>query len=178
LQGVARWSFVFCFSFDFYCFVITMKVYFITFSGMQTIMARSTYYQLRLSEEEKTSAFSVFQELGLTPAQAFRLFLRQVVKTRSIPFQIREVQAPVFDEQAEKERLIQRMEARRGYKLPRFSSREEALASADRAYQEAKNTPQPVDDMDEEELMKVVDEAREEIWQEQQKEKLLAFASN
>lgn len=155
-----------------------MKVYHFTFSGMQTVMARSTYYQLRLSEEEKTSAFSVFQELGLTPAQAFRLFLRQVVKTRSIPFQIREVQAPVFDEQAEKEKLIQLMEARRGYKLPRFANREEALASSDRAYQEARKTPQPVDDTDEEELMKVVDEAREEVWQEQQKEKLLATASN
>jgi addiction module RelB/DinJ family antitoxin len=54
-------------------------------------MTRSTYYQLRLSHEEKEQAFSVFHDLGISPAQAFRLFLRQVVDTRSIPFPI---QAP------------------------------------------------------------------------------------
>lgn len=52
-------------------------------------MTRSSYYQLRLSEKEKTEAFTVFRELGLTPAQAFRLFLDQVIKTQSIPFPIR-----------------------------------------------------------------------------------------
>jgi len=52
-------------------------------------MARSTTYQIRLSEEEKQQAFAVFKELGITPAQAFRLFLKQVVDTRSIPFAVK-----------------------------------------------------------------------------------------
>ncbi|MBU0655686.1 MAG: type II toxin-antitoxin system RelB/DinJ family antitoxin [Gammaproteobacteria bacterium] len=55
-------------------------------------MSRSTSYQVRLSDEEKKAAFSVFQELGITPAQAVRLFLRQVVETRSLPFPIRKTE--------------------------------------------------------------------------------------
>ena len=62
-------------------------------------MSRSVSYQLRLSDDEKTAAFSVFRELGITPAQAVRLFLRQVVETRSIPFQIKKTdRCPVGDE--------------------------------------------------------------------------------
>lgn len=56
---------------------------------MVMIMSRSTSYQIRLSDDEKQAAFSVFQELGINPAQAVRLFLRQVVETRSIPFPIK-----------------------------------------------------------------------------------------
>lgn len=52
-------------------------------------MSRSASYQVRLSEDEKTATFSVLRELGITPAQAVRLFFRQVVETRSIPFPIR-----------------------------------------------------------------------------------------
>lgn len=85
-----------------------------------------------------------------------------------------------FDETAEKEKLLQRMEARRGHKLPRFASREEAIASADRAYEEAKKGYQPSDDMTEAEeaaFMQMVDEEREAVWQEQQAEKAKALAA-
>jgi len=51
-------------------------------------MSRSVAYQIRLSDDEKQAAFSVFRELGISPAQAIRVFLRQVVETRSIPFPI------------------------------------------------------------------------------------------
>lgn len=53
-------------------------------------MSKSVSYQIRLSDTEKEEAFSVFRELGINPAQAFRLFLRQVVETRSIPFPIKQ----------------------------------------------------------------------------------------
>lgn len=140
-----------------------------------------------LSKAEEAKVSEILQSMGTTPADFLVKLLRIMARTGIVPLlvdpsektdSIREVQAPVFDEQAEKEKLIQRMEARRGYKLPRFASREEALASSDRAYKEAKNNPSPVDETDEEELMKLVDEARDEVWQEQQKEKLLAIASN
>lgn len=140
-----------------------------------------------LSKAEEAKVSEILQSMGTTPADFLVKLLRIMARTGIVPLlvdpsektdSIREVQALVFDEQTEKEKLIQRMEARRGYKLPRFASREEALASSDRAYQEAKNNPSPVDDTDEEELMKIVDEARDEVWQEQQKEKLLAIASN
>lgn len=51
-------------------------------------MARSTYYQIRISPEEKEQVFSVFRDMGISPAQAVKLFFRQVVETRSIPFPI------------------------------------------------------------------------------------------
>ena len=52
-------------------------------------MSRSVSYQLRLSDDEKTAAFSVFRELGITPAQAIRLFLRQVVEVGGLPFEVK-----------------------------------------------------------------------------------------
>jgi addiction module RelB/DinJ family antitoxin len=51
-------------------------------------MARTAVYQIRLDEQEKQQAFAVLRELGVSPAQAIRVFLRQVVATRSIPFMI------------------------------------------------------------------------------------------
>jgi addiction module RelB/DinJ family antitoxin len=51
-------------------------------------MSRTTAYQIRLSGDEKEAAFAVFRELGISPAQAIRIFLRQVIETRSIPFPI------------------------------------------------------------------------------------------
>jgi addiction module RelB/DinJ family antitoxin len=52
------------------------------------MMTKTAVYQLRLDEQEKQEAFAVLAELGISPAQAIRVFLRQVVATRSIPFQI------------------------------------------------------------------------------------------
>lgn len=51
-------------------------------------MATSTMYQFRLDQKEKAEAFAVIESLGLKPAQAMRLFLRQVKQTNSIPFPI------------------------------------------------------------------------------------------
>lgn len=42
-------------------------------------------YNFRLEEELKNKAFSVIESFGLTPAQAFRLFLQQTAETNSIP---------------------------------------------------------------------------------------------
>ena len=51
-------------------------------------MRRTEVYQVRLDMHEKKQAFAVFKQLGISPAQAIRLFFRQVVVTRSIPFTI------------------------------------------------------------------------------------------
>lgn len=51
-------------------------------------MTTSTMYQFRLDPKEKAEAFAVLESLGLKPAQAMRLFLRQVKQTHSIPFPI------------------------------------------------------------------------------------------
>jgi addiction module RelB/DinJ family antitoxin len=51
-------------------------------------MTTSTMYQFRIDPKEKAEAFAVIESLGLKPAQAMRLFLRQVIQTHSIPFPI------------------------------------------------------------------------------------------
>ncbi len=51
-------------------------------------MARSVTYQIRIDEEDKQKTFAVFNELGITPSQAVKLFFNQVRRTHSIPFPI------------------------------------------------------------------------------------------
>lgn len=46
-----------------------------------------TSYTFRLDEQLKQEAFSVFKSYGLTPAQAIKMMLQQVVRTKSIPVQ-------------------------------------------------------------------------------------------
>ncbi len=48
----------------------------------------STMYQFRIDEAEKAETFAVLNDLGMKPAQAIRLFFRQVRQTKSIPFPI------------------------------------------------------------------------------------------
>lgn len=42
-------------------------------------------YNIRLEQELKDSAFSVFESYGLTPSQAIKLFLTQVAQTNTVP---------------------------------------------------------------------------------------------
>ena len=51
-------------------------------------MRKTEVYQVRLDSQEKKLAFAVFRQLGISPAQAVRLFFKQVVLTKSIPFAI------------------------------------------------------------------------------------------
>lgn len=51
-------------------------------------MSTSTMYQIRIDEQEKAETFAVFEEMGIKPAQAVRLFFRQVRKTHALPFPI------------------------------------------------------------------------------------------
>ena len=51
-------------------------------------MRKTEVYQVRHDSQEKKQAFAVFKQLGITPAQAVRLFFKQVVLTKSIPFAI------------------------------------------------------------------------------------------
>ena len=51
-------------------------------------MPRTKTYQIRMDEEEKHATFQVFHDLGITPAEAIRLFFAKVRTTQSIPFSI------------------------------------------------------------------------------------------
>ncbi len=50
--------------------------------------SRSKTYQIRIDPREKQETFAVFSDLGITPAQAIKMFFTQVRSTRSIPFSI------------------------------------------------------------------------------------------
>lgn len=45
----------------------------------------TTNYNIRLDQELKDKAFSVFESYGLTPSQAIKLFLNQVADTNAVP---------------------------------------------------------------------------------------------
>lgn len=47
-----------------------------------------TSYTFRLDEQLKQEAFSVFKSYGLSPSQAIKMYLQQVVSTNSIPVQL------------------------------------------------------------------------------------------
>lgn len=65
-----------------------------------------TSYTFRLDDELKAQAFSVFKSYGVNPAQAIKMFLRQVVETNSIPVKL--------DYQPNAETLAAMMELERG----------------------------------------------------------------
>ncbi|TCP96562.1 DNA-damage-inducible protein J [Cricetibacter osteomyelitidis] len=51
-------------------------------------MSQSALYQFRIDPKEKAESFAVLEELGINPAVAIRMFLRQVKINRAIPFNI------------------------------------------------------------------------------------------
>lgn len=75
-------------------------------------MSESTMYQFRIDADEKRQAFEIFNELGIKPAQAIRLFLRQVTATKSIPFDINIPNATTERAMQEAEEIIAQKQAR------------------------------------------------------------------
>lgn len=51
-------------------------------------MGTSKMHQFRINKQENAEAFEILNEMGIKPAQAVRLFFRQIRKTHSIPFPI------------------------------------------------------------------------------------------
>jgi DNA-damage-inducible protein J len=51
-------------------------------------MNNSTMYQFRIDAQEKAETFAILEEMGIKPAQAVRLFFRQIRKTHALPFPI------------------------------------------------------------------------------------------
>ena len=51
-------------------------------------MAKTTTITMRVDGELKRQAGLVCEDIGLTPSAAYTLFLKAVVRTRSIPFRL------------------------------------------------------------------------------------------
>jgi len=47
-----------------------------------------SHIQIRISGEEKKAAQQIIESMGLTLSSSIKLFLRQVVKEKKIPFQL------------------------------------------------------------------------------------------
>jgi addiction module RelB/DinJ family antitoxin len=58
-------------------------------SAIQTTnLNQSDFIQVRLDPKTKKAATSILDKLGLSPSQAIKIFLNQVIITRAIPFSI------------------------------------------------------------------------------------------
>ena len=58
-------------------------------STTQTINSnQSDFIQVRLDPKTKKAATSILEKLGLSPSQAIKIFLNQVIISRSSPFSI------------------------------------------------------------------------------------------
>lgn len=80
-------------------------------------MSRSSTYQIRIDDELKEASFDLFKRLGLTPAQAIKMFLAQAVNTQSLPIPMS------YQPNAETIKAIE--EAREGKNLVRCENAED-----------------------------------------------------
>ena len=88
-------------------------------------MARTATIRARISPDLKSEAEAVFAGLGVSPAEAIRLFYRQVTLHRSLPFEAKIPNAPT------REAMRQ---ARSGEGLVEYSSLDELKAAHDPAH--------------------------------------------
>lgn len=69
----------------------------------------SVSYNFRIDENLKNQSFEVFKRLGLSPAQAIKMFLKEASETNSLPLRSQSVQdtpktwAEFFDKYADDE---------------------------------------------------------------------------
>ena len=117
---------------------------------MVMTMSTKSVYQFRIDTKEKEEVFAILKDLGFTPAQAIKLFLRQVKKTRSIPFEI----------SAQQGRFIE----------PDATNRKQAFENFMKLTQErAENPTEALKNLTLAELNQMIDEEREAVHQEQLK---------
>jgi len=99
---------------------------------MQTVDAKSADVRLRLEPELKEAVSEVLADVGLNLSDAIRLFLRQVVVYRGLPFEVR--QPSVATARAVKEA--------RSIANPRFGSVKELMNELEaRPRRKARRTP-------------------------------------
>ena len=61
-------------------------------------MIKNSTIQIRVDEDLKKKAESLFTELGIDTASAIRLFLTQAVMRNEIPFDIKKIEDPFYNE--------------------------------------------------------------------------------
>ena len=56
---------------------------------MEGIMIKSTNLNIRIDKSTKETSEKIFEELGLNMTTAINMFLRQVIRTKGIPFELK-----------------------------------------------------------------------------------------
>jgi addiction module RelB/DinJ family antitoxin len=103
---------------------------------MALTMSRDTRVQFRIDSAVKDGAFAVFNEMGITPSEAIRVFFMQVQKTRSLPFSVIADEAAVEDvEPGYNEWLKERL----ANAIRRIDSGEVAMHSTEQARAHVRN---------------------------------------
>ncbi len=86
--------------------------------------------QFRVEDELKKKAEKVLDDLGLDLPTALRLFLKKIVKTKSIPFKIGASDSDEYSAEQIKEILLIVRDAKQGKNVSRkFDDVEELIAS-------------------------------------------------
>ncbi|MFA6551910.1 MAG: type II toxin-antitoxin system RelB/DinJ family antitoxin [Candidatus Paceibacterota bacterium] len=85
----------------------------------------NTTLQLRLNKETKTAAKKIFAEMGLDMSSGVKIFLSQVVRTGSIPFEVRTANG--FTPAQEKEMLQEAKKIRKGHGFKTAKELHEAI---------------------------------------------------
>jgi DNA-damage-inducible protein J len=87
---------------------------------------KTTTLQLRIDQKTKTDVQKIINKMGLDMSSAVTLFLRQIIVTKSIPFQIRTVNG--FTSTFEKSLLEASEETMKNNKT--YSTAKEAIENA------------------------------------------------
>jgi|APGre2960657423_1045063.scaffolds.fasta_scaffold45923_3 DNA-damage-inducible protein J len=68
-------------------------------------MSQTTTIQIRIDQATKKEAQKIFEDVGLDISSAVKVFFRQVINTRSIPFEVRTVNGftPAYEKMIKKE---------------------------------------------------------------------------
>ena len=79
-------------------------------------MTKTDTVTLRVNPDLKREAEALFEDMGLTLSSAYTIFLKAVVRTRSIPFAIRVSEDPFWSQENQKylAESIQELNARKG----------------------------------------------------------------
>lgn len=86
----------------------------------------SSNFNMRLDDELRNRAFPVLESYGLSPSQAFKLFLTQVAETNTVPLSFDYQPQPQLQPSQATLRAIEELESGGGTK---FDSLDELLAT-------------------------------------------------
>ena len=76
---------------------------FIAIAGM--LKMNDAYIKVRLTEELKEQALRTFETMGISASEAIRVFLTRTIAEQRIPFEVKSVRSPVFEDELSQEEL-------------------------------------------------------------------------